>query len=68
MPINRYRSLGLFSRRQIDDIFFLFFPENRIKHFVQTICMKSRFLKKKKKKKKKKKTKEKYISKCLLEG
>ena len=37
--------MGRFSRRQIDDIFLLFFPENRILHFmpmspVETICMK----------------------------
>ena len=26
-----------FSRRQIDDIFFLFFLENRIWHFMETV-------------------------------
>ena len=32
-----YHSLGNFSRQQIDDIFFLFFPENRIWHFMQIV-------------------------------
>ena len=30
---NLYHSLGLFSRRQIDDFFFLFLLENRISYF-----------------------------------
>ena len=35
LKINLYHSLGLFSRQQI--MFFLFFPENRIWHFMQIV-------------------------------
>ena len=35
---NLYHSLGIFSRRQIDDIC-LFFPENRIWHFMQIVSL-----------------------------
>ena len=38
--IDLYHTLGKFSRQQIDG-FILLFPENRIKHFKQTvICWK----------------------------
>ena len=32
-----YRSMGRFSRRWTDDIFFLFFLENKIWHFMQIV-------------------------------
>ena len=37
--INLYHSLGIFSRRQIDDIFLIFFPENRIWHSMQIVSL-----------------------------
>ena len=40
---NLNHSLGKFSRRQIGDIFFLFFPENRICHLMQIFSMGNNF-------------------------
>ena len=38
--IKHYQSLGEFGRRQIDNIFFLFFfPENKIRHFMLTVSI-----------------------------
>ena len=37
--INLYLSLEKFSRRRTDDIFIIFFPENRLRHFVQIVSL-----------------------------
>ena len=35
--MNHFHSSGKLSRRQIDDIFFFFFPENRFWYFMQIV-------------------------------
>ena len=39
IKLNTYHAMGRFSRWRTDDIFFLFYPENRIWHFTQTVSI-----------------------------